>query len=245
MLSEYPIPLEGEVLARRIYAPQAYRLVREIQVVPIVHTEALKLSTWFPIAWRMGAHGPELVVLRALLADNRALPPPARGLLPLLLAAYPFVFDPDTLPGPDCRWMFDNVFADEPTDIGAPITTLERKPALATRLRLDALETFSNEFGVTRDIGLALADAGLLEPWSLSFDVEGRRIEMADLHIAHQSAFETGRYAPILDRHGFAAAQLLGLHRISLFRAGLLLTMAKATLAADRGPRSITQERAL
>ncbi|NJL09139.1 MAG: SapC family protein [Methylacidiphilales bacterium] len=244
MLSENPIPLEGEMLSRRIYAPQAYRLVREIQIVPIVHTEALKLSTWFPIAWRLVEDGPELVVLRALLADQRAIPPPARGLFPLLLAAYPFVFDPYSPLGPNGRRMIDNVFADEPTDIGAPIMAPERKPTLATKLRLDALEMFAVQYPGTRDIGWALADADLLEPWSLSFDIEDRRIEVPGLYIAHQGAFETGRYSPILASQGLAAAQLLGLHRISLFRAGLLLTMAKAVLAADRGPRQIPQERA-
>lgn len=126
--------------------------------------------------------------------------------------------------------MFDDVCSDEPTDIGATVTTLERKPGLATEQRLGALDTFARELPETRAIGQSLAEADLFEPWKLAFDVEGQSIEVGGLVIARQTAFDDGRYSPILAKHGVAAAQLLALHRISLFRAGLLLTMAKAAL---------------
>src|SRR5262245_47701944 len=94
MLGERPIALEKEVLRRRIYAPHAYPPVRDLAVVPIVHSECMTLASWFPVVWRRGKAGVELVTVRALLDDQRAQLPAARRLLPLRLHAYPFVFDP-------------------------------------------------------------------------------------------------------------------------------------------------------
>ncbi|NJL07409.1 MAG: SapC family protein [Methylacidiphilales bacterium] len=241
MIGENPVLLESEVLSRRIFAPRAYRLVRELPIVPIVVSEAQKIAMWFPIAWRMGENGPELVAMRSLLADQRGQPPRARDLLPLLLSAYPFVLDPAAPPRAGAHKMLDNVFADEPTDIGATIVGLDRKPVLATRLRLDALETFAAQYPATRSLGHALDEAKLLEAWPLEFDIGGRNVSVPNLFIAHRDAFESGRYAAILAQHGLMAAELLGLHRISLFRAGLLVTMARAVLEEHRTASSTAE----
>lgn len=234
IIYEKLVPLEGDVLTRRIYSPRAYRSVRDAQVVPIVHVEAPQLTAWFPIAWRAQGSQFELIVLRGLSAGDDYQPPRGRGLLPLLLSAYPFAFDPPAEPTPGGAKAFDDVFADQPTDIGATVTTVDRKPGLATQRRLAALDTFAEELPATRAIAASLADSNLLEPWNLSFDVEGRKLEVTGLMIARQAAFNDGRYSPILAKHGVAAAQLLGLHRISLYRAGLLLTMAKEAQKQNR-----------
>jgi hypothetical protein len=154
------------------------------------------------------------VVIRALLNDQRTQPPAARALLPLLLHAYPFVFDPDQLVGTDTRKMLDDVFADAPTDVGASITTVNRKLARATASRFQILDRFANEAVVTTAIGNALADLDLLEPWPLKFDIDGHHVD-------------SGALAGLLETWGMPCAQMLGLHRISLFRAGVLLAAAK------------------
>ena len=92
-LRAFPRAEIADVLRRRIYAPLAYAPVRNAAVVPIVHSECLTLASWFPLVWQRRQATVEFVAIRALLNDQRAQPPAARALLPLLLHAYPFVFD--------------------------------------------------------------------------------------------------------------------------------------------------------
>lgn len=179
----------------------------------------------------------EFVAVRALLDDQRAQPPAARALLPLLLHAYPFVFDPAEPVGHDCRKMLDDVFADAPTDIGASITTVHRKLARATTTRFRVLDRFAHEAVATAKIGDALAGLDLLEPWPLSFDIDGRRVGIPDLFVVRPAAFEGELLAPLLRDHGLPCAHMLGLHRLSLFRAGVLLAMARTYYKTQPPPR--------
>lgn len=237
MLAEKPLPLVGDALTRRIYAPEAYNLVRTSRIVPVVHVEAARLAAFFPLAWSRRTGTPELVALRSLIADQNGQPPRARRCLPFLLFAYPFVHGPPDA-AESAPFMLDDVFADEPTDVGASVMTPDNKPSLGTQLRLDSLDEFSQHLPLTSAIGRALAEHDLLEPWELRFNIEGQAIEIPGLEIARQAAFETGRYAPLISSLGLPAAQLLALHRISLFRAGILLTMAKSVLQAKDEPAS-------
>jgi hypothetical protein len=229
MVAEKPRPLTGEALTRRIYAPEAYHLVRTARIVPIVHSEAARLAAFFPLAFTRRDGAPELVVLRSLLPDQRGQPPRGRRCLPLLLYAYPFVQGSMESSEPP---LIDDVFADEPTDIGATVLNPDMRPSLATQLRLESLAEFAHHLPLTAAIGAALAEHDLLEPWQLRFDIEGEAVAIEGLEIIRQAAYETPRFASLLGGFGLPAAQLVGLHRLSLFRAGILLTMAKAALQA-------------
>ena len=229
-----PIALERDALRRRIYAPVAYAPVRDTAVIPVVHTEAYALAAWFPLVWRRGGTEYDFVAVRALINDRRAQPPVARTLLPRILHAYPFVFDPAVPPSPDSIRMLDDVFADHPTDIGATITTANGRLSRATVMRFRMLDGLAEDFPPTRRIGQILAALDLFEPWSLKFEIEGGIVEIPDLVIVRQNAFETGRFAPVLEELGPSTALVLGLHRISLFRAGALLAMARKML--KQGP---------
>src|ERR1700687_4701846 len=226
-LCERPIALEKDVLTRRIYAPLSYAPVRNVAVVPVVHSECLPLASWFPLVWRRRQTTIEFVAIRALLNDQRAQPPAARAVLPLVLHAYPFVHDPAQPIAADSRKMLDDVFADAPTDIGSSITTVHRQLARATPSRFRILDRFAQESAVTTEIGRAVSDGDLLEPWALKFDIDGHCVEIPDLLVVRPAAFETGHFADLLGKYGMPGAQMLGLHRISLFRAGVLLAMAK------------------
>jgi hypothetical protein len=230
LLCERPIALEKDVLRRRIYAPLAYAPVRNAAVVPIVHSECLALASWFPLVWQHRRATIEFVAIRALLNDQRAQPPAARALLPLLLHAYPFVLDPRQPVRTDSPKMLDDVFADAPTDIGASITTVNRKLARATTGRFRLLDRFAHESQVTGAIGSALAELNVLEPWPLKFDIGGNNVEIRDLLVIRPSAFENGHLSRLLGTYGVPCARMLGLHRISLYRAGVLLAMAKTYL---------------
>jgi hypothetical protein len=238
LLCERPIALEKDVLRRRIYAPLAYAPVRNVAVVPIVHSECLTLASWFPLVWRRRQATVELVAIRALLNDQRAQPPAARALLPLLLHAYPFVFDLRQPVRTDSPKLLDDVFADAPTDIGASITTVHRKLARATTARFRLLDRFAHESAVTNAIGSALAELDALEPWPLKFDIGGSNVEIPDLLVIRPSAFESGHFSRLLGSYGIPCARMLGLHRISLFRAGVLLGMAKTFFRDSPRPES-------
>ena len=245
MLGEHPIALEKDVLRRRIYAPLAYAPVRNTAVIPIVHSECMSLAAWFPLVWQRRSARFEFVCIRALLNDQHAQPAPARSLLPLRLHAYPFILDPSRPIDADSRKMLDDMFADEPTDVGASITTVQHKLARATSMRFELLDRIARETAVTAAIGAALADLGLFEPWALKFDIDGRTVEIPDLVIVRATAFETGVLAPLLERFGTPCAYLLGLHRISLFRAGILLAAARtffrqARTAPEEAARPVT-----
>jgi hypothetical protein len=234
VLCERPIPLQKDALRRRIYAPQAYAAVRNVAVVPIVHSECGELASWFPLVWRRGQERNEFVAVRALLNDQRAQPPAARGLLPLILHAYPFVLDPNQPAGPNTQRMLDDVFADAPTDVGASITTVHLKLSRATTSRFRMLDRFTHEAAITAEISQAVAELDVLDPWALKFDIDEHRVEIQDLLVIRPSAFDDGRLSPLLEKYGMPCAQMLGLHRISLFRAGVLLSMAKAFFRDNR-----------
>ncbi|MDC7786700.1 SapC family protein [Rhodoplanes sp. TEM] len=225
-LAEHPIALDGDALSRRIFAPVAYRIVRDTAVVPIVIGEVFRLASFFPVVWRRREEDLDLVVVRALIDEAGAQPAGLRGVHPLVLQAYPFVLA--TRVDDACTRLIDDAVADAPTDIGASVTAADGRPSLATTLRLRMLELVERQLPLTRAVGRALADADLLQPWDLTFDIEGSMIGIPDLSVARQEAFATGAYGDIVGRHGAAAAELLGFHRISLFRAGVVVAAARA-----------------
>jgi hypothetical protein len=247
-LNENFIPLGEGVASRRIFSPFAYPLVRELNVVPIVHTEAFRLGAWFPVAWQQRADGVQLVTVRAFAPDLRAVPAAVRTSvkhLPVLLQAFPFGLEPGHEIRPGTPKMLCDEMADEPESVGAPITTPDRKLSRATELRFQALDFFCDHSAPTEALGRALHEDGLLEPWTLSFDVEGRKIEVPDILMVRQDLYATGRLAPVLGRFGPMAAELIGIHRLSLFRAGPLLAAARTALTAkvrETGTLSLERE---
>ncbi len=234
ILCTHPIALEKDVLRRRIYAPLSYAPVRNAAVVPVVHSECLTLALWFPLVWRRKQETIEFVAIRALLHDQRAQPPAARGLLPFVLHAYPFVLDPAQSASPNSEKMLDDVFADAPTDIGATITTIHHRLSRATTSRFQMLDRFAQDLTVTTAINRHLAELDVFEPWALKFDIDGQVVEIPDLLVIRPSAFDDGRLAPLLEAYGRPCAEMLALHRISLFRAGVLLAAAKNFFQGQR-----------
>jgi len=233
-LCRRPVELQDEVLRRRIYSPQSYASVRDIAVVPIVHSECAALACWFPLVWRRSRDGFEFVAVRSLLDDQQTQPPAARGLLPLILRAYPFILDPRELPGSGTRRLLDDVFADAPTDAGATITTVQGRLSRATASRFRFLDRYATDAAATAEISSAIAALDAFEPWSLMFDIEGHHVEIRDLLVIRPAVFECGMLSSLLKNHGTYCAAMLSLHRISLFRAGGLVAMARRFLTDRR-----------
>jgi SapC len=237
---ERPIPLTGDILKQRIFSPIAYAGVRRANIIAIAASEVSRFAANFPIAWRRRGDVYELVILRSLLADGRGHAPGAQkalGLLPVLARAYPFLYDPAHAPQVAGRAKFvDAAIADEPSDIGAPICLIDGRPTKATAQRIGLLDAAAPSFAKAAAIARHLADADLFEAWPLRFDnVEGHDLEVGGLWIVKQDAVGTGAFAPLLRAHGVVAADLIGLHRLSLFRAGIMLALARAALKAATG----------
>ncbi len=242
MIYERPIPLKGDVLKQRIFSPLAYPNVRNANVIAITAHEAPRYAPHFPIAWAKREHRFELAVIRSLLSDGRGHPDASQAALPFLPAlcrAYPFMYEPvagasdgksKVLTGRRSNY-FDAAVADAPTDIGAPICFADGRPTKATAQRVALLDSAAPLFAATAAIAVDLAAQDLFEAWPLRFEnIEGHTLDVSDLWIVKQDAVLTGALAPVMRTHGLIAADLIGLHRISLFRAGILLANAKTAL---------------
>jgi SapC len=233
-----PIPLAGDVLKQRIFSPLAYAIVRHANIVVISAAEAPRYAAHCPIAWRKRQDGFELVVLRSLLGDgtgHQAGSQKALNFYPILARAYPFLYDPAAGPAAGRAKFVDTAIADEPGDVGAPICMIDGRPSKATTQRIALLDAAAPSFAQTMAITKQLGDADLFEPWPLHFEnVEGTTIAVEGLWIIKQTAVETEAFAPVMRAHGVIAADLIGLHRVSLFRAGILLAQARAALKAAR-----------
>ncbi len=242
MLYERPVPLKGDVLKQRIFSPLAYVNVRNANVVGITAHEAPRYSAHFPIAWHKCDDRFELAVVRSLLDDGRGHPTASQSaltFLPALCRAYPFMYEPagKAEPGPGNipthhRSNFiDAAVADAPSDIGSPICYPDGRPTKATAQRIALLDMAAPMFAETAEIGRQLSELELFEAWPLRFEnVEGHTLDVPNLWIVKQDAIQTGALAPVMRRHGIIAADLIGLHRVSLFRAGILLANAKSAL---------------
>jgi hypothetical protein len=237
---ERPIPLTGDVLKQRIFSPVAYAGVRRCNIAVIAATEAPRYAAHFPIAWRRRDKTFDLVILRSLLDDGRGHPPgtqSALGFLPLLMRAYPFLYDPSGPPIAGRAKFVDTAIADEPGDLGAPICMIDGRPTKATTQRISALDAAAPAFAQTAALTRQLAEFDLFEPWPLHFEnVEGQTLDVGGLSIIRQDAVTGGALAPVMRAHGVLAADLIGLHRLSLFRAGILLAQARASLKAGPAP---------
>jgi len=233
-LYENPEALTVQWGHQRIFAPAAYRMVRSLPLVPVVHSEALELARVFPVCWSLTEAGPTLCVLRSLFADGAASAGPAidLGALPLIFQAFPIVVPhvPDAILQ---RIVVDRTIADEPTDIGAPLLLGDGRLSRAAAARAKIAVRTSQALGITREIGRRLHEAGLIEPWPLQFDLgHGESIDIGHLGVLTRSRLADGALHRLVADLGVEVGLFLAAHRISLFRVATLLHTARAAVAA-------------
>lgn len=215
----------------RIFAPEAYKLVRTLQLVPIVHAEALSLAAYFPIVWRVRNGETVLCVLRSLLAGglgHPVKPTHAGDGLPLALRGFPVIATAPTTGG-DEVWI-DDVVADQPTDIGAPILMEDGRLSRGAAQRIQAVVRLRQTIDMTHRLTDALASRRLLESWQLDFELVsgGQRIRFDDLMVVRPATSPDPDLIEQLREFGIEAATLIAAHRISLFRISILLRAARA-----------------
>jgi hypothetical protein len=231
-----PVVLTPERAHTRIFAPIAYEVPRKAQIVPIVAEEAASLAAWFPVVWQRIEDRFRLVAVRSMLSDGAGQPsgsPRTAASLPLLLRAYPFLLDQE---GGERRVLFDDVIADEPTDVGAPIMTVSGQLSRGSTVRLQMLSRFAKAQGATEDITIRLAAGGLLEPWRFEHKAEnGQTLAVPDLFMLRSDAASQTRLRSVIRAAGAPAVALLGAPRLSLFRAGPLVRAALRARASAPG----------
>lgn len=226
-------PLTRQAGETRIFAPVSYRVVREAQVIPVVHVEALAMAPWFPICWEARCPMPVMVVLRSLLGDGRGHPagsPRQSTSLPLSLRAYPFCVARASGERGDQPTEIDLAVPDQPTDIGAPILTADGRPGRGAQMRLRAAGAFNSALGLTEAMTAHLAAADLLAPWPLNFEVGEQVVSIESLMVVRPDSYNTPAIRGFIRAFGSAGALFLGAHRLSLFRAGVLLESARAAV---------------
>lgn len=242
-----PGPVARDRSRERIFAPLSYPVVRSVRVVPVAHVEGLTLAAFFPVVWRESLSGEiDLVVVRSLLADGLGHPPgsqPRSGIaLPLVLRGYPFLLDPHQPDPSVVALLSDRVVADQPNDVGAPITDEVGRLSRGTELKIKALQLFSRHLPLTKEMSQCLRESGLLDPWPLTL-VEGTSEAKVDrLRVLGPRAYEHGRLRAFFHQFGSAGVILVGSHRLSLFRAGVLVGSARNAIRrmAREGAAGIT-----
>lgn len=226
-LYEKPTALTPSWGHQRIYSPYAYASIRHGTVAPIILAEAMALAQYYPVCWRLEGDFPVLSVLRSLLPNGLGHYGP-RIPLPLGAQVYPFVV-PDAEAFVQQRLLVDDVIADQPTDIGAPLIldTGRMSPAALSRSRNALL--LGRALPATVALSWDLMKAGMLESWPLRFDL-GRngKVDRQDLMVLSASKLSSPALFTLIQKHSASAGLFLGFHRLSLFRISALLQLAKA-----------------
>ena len=212
-LYESPRRLTSKWGHHRIFAPESYELVRTLQLVPIVHPEALRLAA--------GGLG------------HPVKPTHAAGGLPLALRGFPVIAAAPAGSGEEI-WI-DEVVADRPTDVGAPILMEDGRLSRGAVQRIQAVGKLRQAIDTTHRLTEALTRHRLLEPWPLDFELAsgGRRIRFDDLMVVRPLTSPDSDLIEHLREFGIEAATFIAAHRISLFRISTLLQAARSAMATE------------
>ncbi|QCI66234.1 SapC family protein [Phreatobacter stygius] len=230
-LYETPTPVDATWGHHRIFAHQAYKIVREAQLAPIVLAEAQDLARWFPVCWALDdGDEPVLVVFRSLLPGGRGYPGDAsfrEECLPFVFQAFPLVV-PNRESIEQRQVLADRTISDTPTDIGAPLLTAEGKFTPAALMRAKIAINVASGLPKTTSFSRALFDNGMLEPWAIDLDLgHDKRASFDKLLIVATARLDDPAFHALIVEHGVEAALLVAGHRLSLFRMSALLTAAR------------------
>ncbi|MBM0204741.1 SapC family protein [Micromonospora sp. STR1s_5] len=232
--------LEGADATRRIFSQVSYAAVRTVQIVPVVHPEALEIGAWFPVVWKQVEGGVSLVALRSLLEDGTGQPagsPQHPASLPLLLKAYPFAPAPVAGSDPDEIW-FEDIFADAPTDVGSSILNDRGLQNRGTEQRQHSLKLYQANLGMTQTLSDYLWSRGALVPWPLDLDASGTWVKVEGLFVVKSELYDSPFMVRFVREFGLLGARLVSAHSISLFRAGVLFQRARRVLAERMNQRA-------
>lgn len=214
-------------------------------VVSIAPIEAPALSGRFPIAWRKGPLGWDLVCLCGLTPEHDCLRPseqqlrsgaaPEKGNLPILIAAYPFAVADDGTSEALTILREAGAHADtnnaSSTISPSPALNDDGEPIGEGQRRCEALWTFVQSRRQAASLERDLEAAGAFVPWDLDLARAGLPVHIDGLFVIASAFFGSKAHRSLVEAHGWPAANLLTVHRISLFRVGDMVSALQAARA--------------
>lgn len=216
-----------------VLAPAAdYPISPEPCTVSVAPVEVPRLIDRFPVAWRLGQRVPDLVAVIGLRADQsywRRVRDGVSTVRPLLIEAYPLTtLDDgtteklpvlvDTLPPREGAVTVQAFAAD-----GTPSAELDR--------RCQALWTFIRSRRALAAFFTDLEACQAFVPWALDFRNETDSVSIEGMYVLRPDLDGSDDQKRLVATHGWAAAQLMSLHRISLHRIKSLLRDLSARAA--------------
>jgi hypothetical protein len=193
-----------------------------LSIAPI---EAPRMMERFPIAWRRDGGSWDLVALTGLSPEQEtwkpALGDSGERVMPLLLRAYPLTIR-DAGVGETLQVLVDQEALLTPWHPDVRNFDPERGEAALT-LRLQALWTYAHS---RRALLPAFADieaAGGFTPWELAFKNERHSIVLDGFFVLDRAFLGGPAHRAVIERHGWLAASLISLHRVSQHRINALL----------------------
>jgi hypothetical protein len=226
-------PLEKAADLRRMPALEDLLPQANPVSIPVAPVEVPLLMERYPIAWRRDGALWDLVAITGLAPDQETWRP-AQGdsgarVVPLVVRAYPLAVADgvavDTMA----------VLVDEPGLLAPtrPGTAFDEAAAEADLdYRLQALWTFANSRHALQAAYADIEAAGGFVTWPLTFRSRTRSIALDGFWIVDWAFIGTQAHAEIVARHGWLAASLISLHRISTHRVnGLLHDLARQDAA--------------
>lgn len=217
-------PLEKSADLQRMPPLEALLPSTNPIAVPAAPVEVPLLMERFPIAWRRDGGRWNLVAITGLSPEQDTWRP-AMGesggrIVPLVLRAFPLALgapsDGETVP----------VLVDEAGLLppGPVADDFDHEQAEADLdYRLQALWTFGNSRKSVEVLFEDIDAAGGFVPWTLSFAGRKRNIALEGFWIIDWSFIGTPAHAALVERHGWLAASLISMHRISTHRINDLL----------------------
>jgi hypothetical protein len=121
----------------------------------------------------------------------------------------------------------DDVVADQPTDIGAPIFGRNGTPNIGAKQRVEAMTRFQAALPATLEMTRTLEELELLVPWNLDFPDEPDLGSFPGYLTLKPDSLESTAFVPFVRRFGLEGLRLISAHSLSLFRAGILYRRAK------------------
>jgi hypothetical protein len=228
-------PLDRSTDLPRLPAPETVFPRLNPIAIPIAPIEAPMIAERFPIAWRRAGEDWDLVALTGLIPTQDTWKPgpgPSGGrVIPLLLRAYPLaVLDEGA--GETARVLVDAPALLTPWHPAVRAYEPEAGEA-AVELRLQALWTFASSRRALQPAFREMAEDGAFRAWDLTFSRDGQAIALEGFFYVDWSYMGGPAHQGLIERHGFACASLLALHRIAQHRvSGLLRHLAEQADAA-------------
>lgn len=213
-------------------APADYPISPEPCTVSVAPVEVPRLIDRFPVAWRLGQRVPDLVAIIGLRPGQsywRRVRDGVSTVRPLLMEAYPLT----TMDDGSTEKLPVLVDGLAPRDGAETVPAFRADGSTSPEFdrRCQALWAFIRSRRSLAGFFADLEARQAFVPWSLDFRSETDSLSIEGLFVLRPDLDGSQDQRDLIAAHGWAAAQLMSLHRISLHRIKSLLRDLNARAA--------------